>query len=356
MALRKQSTHLVLAVLLAVAALVAAGCGSDADDGDGGGSSAAAATSTTDGSAATATFPATVTHKFGETTVPEAPQRIVSVGLTEHDTILALGYRPIAITEWYGDQPGAIWPWARDAFGDDRPTVLQTSDGFEFERIAALKPDLIVGTNAGMKKGDYEKLSALAPTVASGPGSTDYFSPWDEQVELIAQALGKPEEGRALVADVKRRFADAAEAHPELAGKTISFTQNAFSDGLIYSYPDGLNTEFLTYLGLKIEPRVTALVERAGEQVGISPERLDVIDSDIALFATEQRGDIAALLRIPTFQRLASVSENRAVYTDGTLAGALYFMTPLSLDHVVERLPQELARAAAGRAPRELVG
>jgi iron complex transport system substrate-binding protein len=355
MASRKRIPHLLVALLLVVAALVAAGCGSDSDDSSSTGTSAAAETSTTGGAAAAA-FPATVTHKFGETTVPEAPKRIVSVGLTEHDTILMLGYRPIAITEWYGDQPGAIWPWARDAFGGDRPTVLQTSDGFEFERIAALKPDLIVGTNAGMKKGDYEKLSALAPTVASAPGSTDYFSPWDEQVELIAQALGKPEEGRALVADVRRQFADAAEAHPELRGKTISFTQNAFSDGLIYSYPDGLNTEFLTYLGLEIEPRVTALAEREGEQVGISPERLDVIDSDIALFATEARDDIAALLRIPTFTRLSSVSENRAVYTDGTLAGAMYFMTPLSLEYVVERLPQELARAAAGRAPRELVG
>lgn len=355
MAPRKRIPHLLVALLLAVAALVAAGCGSDSDDSSAApGTSAAAATSTTGGAAAA--FPATVTHKFGETTVPEAPQRIVSVGLTEHDTILALGDRPIAITEWYGDQPGAVWPWAREALGSDRPTVLQNSDGFQFEQIAALKPDLIIGTNSGMKKGDYEKLSALAPTIASAPGSTDYFSPWDEQVELIAQALGKPEHGRALVEDVRRQFADAAEAHPELSGKTISFNQNGFYDGLIYSYPDGLNTEFLTYLGLEIEPRVTALRRRSGEQVGISAERLDVLDSDIALFATEARRDITALLRIPTFTRLASVSENRAVYTDGTLAGAMYFMTPLSLEYVVERLPQELSRAVAGRAPRELVG
>lgn len=347
---------LSLLLLLAAAGLVAAGCGSDSDDDAATGTGAAATSTAAADGAAAATFPATVTHKFGETTVPEQPQRIVSVGLTEHDTILALGDRPIAITEWYGNQPGGVWPWAREALGSDRPTVLQNSDGFEFEQIAALKPDLIVGTNSGMKKADYEKLSALAPTIAAAPGGTDYFSPWDEQVELIAQALGKPEQGRALVEDVRRRFADAAEAHPELSGKTISFNQNGFYDGLIYSYPDGLNTEFLTYLGLEIEPRVTALRDRAGEQVGISAERLDVLDSDIALFATEQRRDISALLRIPTFARLAAVRENRAVFTDGTLAGAMYFMTPLSLDYVADRLPPELARAAAGEAPQELVG
>ncbi len=240
--------------------------------------------------------------------------------------------------------------------GDARPQILHNSDGFEFERIAALKPDLIVGTNSGMRKADYDKLSALAPTIAAGVGSTDYFSPWDEQVELIAQALGEPEQGRRLVADVRQQFADAAAEHPELSGKTVSFNQNGFYDGLIYSYPDGLNTEFLTYLGLRIDPRVTALAGRRGEQVGISAERLDVLDSDIAVFATERARDIGALLRIPTFRRLDVVSGRRAVFTDGTLAGAMYFMTPLSLRYVVERLPQELALAAAGRAPQQLVG
>jgi iron complex transport system substrate-binding protein len=298
----------------------------------------------------------TVRHKFGTTTVPAAPKRIVSVGLTEHDTLLALGVRPIAITEWYGDQPDGVWPWARDEMGDARPAILHNADGFEFERIAALKPDLIVGTNSGMRRADYDKLSALAPTIAAAAGSTDYFSPWDEQVELIAQALGRPEQGSRLVADVRQQFADAAAAHPELAGKTISFSQNGFYDGLIYSYPDGLNTEFLTYLGLRIEPRVTALAGRRGEQVAISAERLDVLDSDLALFATERARDVGALLKVPTFRSLDAVAGNHAVYTDGTLAGAMYFMTPLSLRYVVERLPQELARAAAGSAPRALVG
>jgi len=343
------SRALALLLLLLTAGVVA-GCGdSERGDGDGDG----AATGTT---AARGTFPATVRHAFGTTTVPAAPRRIVSVGLTEHDTLLALGWRPVAITEWYGNQPGGLWPWARAAMGEARPQVLHSSDGFEFERIAALKPDLIVGTNAGMREADYDKLSALAPTVAAPAGSTGYFSPWDEQVELIAQALGEPEEGRRLVADVRGAFADAAADHPELRGKTVSFSQNGFYDGLIYSYPDGLNTEFLTYLGLRVEPRVTALADRPGEQVGISAERLDVLDSDVALFATERASDVGALLRIPTFRGLSAVRGNRAVFTDGTLAGAMYFMTPLSLRYVVERLPRELARAAAGRAPRALVG
>jgi iron complex transport system substrate-binding protein len=300
-------------------------------------------------------FPTTVEHKFGTTTIESEPQRIAVVGLTEQDTVLALGHKPIATTEWYGDQPYAVWPWARDELGDAKPTVLDNTDGFEFEKIAKLRPDLIVGTNSGMKRDDYEKLSQIAPTITSAKGSTEWFSPWDQQVELIAQALGKPEEGRELVERVKRRYAQVAEQHPEFAGKTATFSQNGFYSGQIYVYPEGLNTEFLTYLGFEMNPRINALKQREGEQVGISAERLDVLDADVIVFATEKPSDITELQKVPTFERLDAVEQNRAVYTDATLAGALYFMTPLSLEYALDRLAPQLQDAVDGKAPRRML-
>jgi iron complex transport system substrate-binding protein len=271
-----------------MAVLALAGCGDNASEG--------AAPAAPGGGA----FPATVEHKFGTTTVPAKPERIVIVGLTEQDTVLALGYKPLATTEWYGDQPHAVWPWAQDELGDAEPTVLDASDGFQFEKIASLRPDLILGVNSGMKRADYDKLSQLAPTVAAGKGSTDYFSPWDQQVELVAAALGKPEEGRELVERIKDDYAAAAAEHPEFAGKTATFAQNGFYSGLLYVYPDGLSTDFLTMLGFEINPKLTPLVEREGEQVGVSAERIGVIDADVIVFATETPADVTALRKVPT--------------------------------------------------------
>src|ERR1700743_3562699 len=54
----------------------------------------------------------TITHAFGETTIPEPPKRVVSAGFTEQDDLLALGVVPIAVTNWFGDQPFGVWPWA----------------------------------------------------------------------------------------------------------------------------------------------------------------------------------------------------------------------------------------------------
>jgi iron complex transport system substrate-binding protein len=330
--------------LVLILALALAGCGSSADD--------PAAPPAAVGDAA---FPAVVEHKFGTTTVPAEPKRIVVVGLTEQDTVLALGHKPIATTEWYGEQPYAVWPWAQDELGDAEPAVLDVKDGFQFEKVAGLRPDLILGVNSGMKKGDYEKFSRLAPTVPAGKGSTEYFSPWDQQVELVAAALGKPEEGRELIQRIEDEYAAAAEAHPEFQGRTATFSQNGFYDGLIYVYPDGLSTDFLTMLGFKINPKLTPLVQREGEQVAVSAERLGVIDADVIVFATEKPADVAALRKVPTFDSLDAVSERRSVYTDGTLAGAMYFISPLSLPYVLEHLLPQLESAVEGRAPQRVI-
>ena len=217
----------MLLILLA-SLLLLAGCGGSSDDDDG-----QAASATTAPAADEATFPQTVEHNFGSTTVEKKPERIAIVGLTEQDTVLQLGYKPIATTEWYGDQPYAVWPWAQEALGDSKPAVLENADGFDVEKLASLRPDLIIGVNSGMDKKAYEQLSKLAPTIPAGKGSTDFFSPWDEQVALISQALGKPEEGRKLVEKVRADYAKAAAANPDFKGKTATFSQNAFYDGLL---------------------------------------------------------------------------------------------------------------------------
>jgi iron complex transport system substrate-binding protein len=333
-------------VMVLAALVLLTGCGSDSEE-----PSPAAAS----GNAETSGFPATVEHTFGTTTVPKKPERIVVVGLTEQDIVLELGSTPIATTEWYGEQPSAVWPWAQEKLGDAKPTVLHTTDGFEFEKVAALAPDLIIGVNAGMEKADYDKFSALAPTIAGPKGGTKYFSPWDQQVELVAAALGMPDEGTALVQRVRADYAKAAAEHPEFKGKTASFVQNAFYDGRIYAYPDDLGTDFLTMLGFTINPKLTPLVKKEGEQVAVSAERLDVIDADAIVFATEKPADVAALKKVPTFDKLDAVAGRRAVYTDGTLAGALYFLTPLSLDYALGKLVPQLAAAVKGEQPQKVV-
>lgn len=332
------------ASLATVAALVAlAACGGGSDD---------------DAPAAepNGVFPVTVEHEFGSTTVDAEPQRIVVAGLTEQDTVLQLGFTPVATTEWYGDQPDAVWPWAQELLGDAEPTVLDQSDGPDYEAILGLKPDLIIAVNAGLDKTSYERLAKIAPTVAQPKGGTQYFSPWDEQAIQTAKALGKEKEGRQLVEDTKAAYAAVAADHPEFAGKTATFAQGAPYDGQLYVYPDGLSTEFLTYLGFTMTPGLDEYTDGPGTQAAISDEKLDVIDADVIVFATEEQNNLDKLRAMPTFGSLGAVAKNRAVYTDGTLAGALYFITPKSLMYALDRLTPQLEAAVKGESPQTLGG
>ena len=105
----------------------------------------------------------TIQHAFGETTVPAPPKRVVSAGFTEQDSLLALGVVPIATTEWFGAQPFAVWPWAQPKLGAAQPMVLNLDTGIDVDKIATLKPDLIVAIGARFDDRITGKLSEFAP-------------------------------------------------------------------------------------------------------------------------------------------------------------------------------------------------
>ena len=162
-------------------------------------------------------FPVTISHKYGETTIPAPPERVVSVGFTDQDALLAVGVVPVGIRDWYGDQPFATWPWAIDELGDAEPTVLPSTE-LNFEQISALRPDLIIGITSGMTEQEYDTLSAIAPTIAQSGEYIDYGVPWQEATLVTGEATGHAAEAQALVDDVEAQIADVAADHPEWEG------------------------------------------------------------------------------------------------------------------------------------------
>lgn len=127
--------------------LGAAGCGGGASSGASGGGEGR-----------------TIAHKFGSTEIEGTPERVVSVGYNDQDTLLAFGIVPVGVREWFGEYPSATWPWAQDELGDARPEIVAGFDSINFESVANAAPDLIVGVSSGMTQDDYDTLSGIAPT------------------------------------------------------------------------------------------------------------------------------------------------------------------------------------------------
>jgi iron complex transport system substrate-binding protein len=288
-------------------------------------------------------------HKFGEARISGMPQRVVTVGLTEQDYLLALGVVPVGVREWFGGQPGALWPWAAAKLdGAPLPRALPV-DEVDFEQIAALGPDLILGVNSGLTSTDHELLARIAPTVAQPAGYADYGAPWQLITETVGTALGRPADAQALVPAVDRQFEKARAENPQFAGRTALLAA-LMDDGSFYVYAEGPAPRFLTDLGFTMPPAAAALFTGDNRApVMLSREQLGLLEADVLVLGL-YGGDAAAVLRDPVFGKLPVARQGRAVMlSQMSLAnGALTFGSVLSLPAALTELVPRLATALDG--------
>jgi iron complex transport system substrate-binding protein len=264
----------------------------------------------------------TVKHVFGETKVPAPPKRVVSSGLTEQDDLLAVGVIPIAVTDWFGGEPFGVWPWAQPKLGGAQPVVLSLVDGVPVDQIASLRPDLIVATNAGLDQDTYNKLTAVAPTIAQS-GQDAFFEPWKDQATAIGQAVFKHDEMQSLIAGVEEKFAVAGTNNPQFAGKRVLLLGGRLEPDGPQILTPAWRSEFLTQMGLIVAD---------------SPDTADVL-----IWCTESDEEQAALAADPKVAERGT----RNVFTGKELAGAIAFASPLSYPLVADQLPARIARAIA---------
>jgi iron complex transport system substrate-binding protein len=160
----------------------------------------------------------TLKHEYGRTEVSGTPERVVTVGFTDQDYVLALGVTPVAVRERFGEKPYATRSRAQDELGDAEPEVLSPTE-LNFERIAGLGPDLIVGVSSGMTGQEYDTFSEISPTLPQSGEFVDFGVPWREQTRAIGQALGRQDRAKKLlVSGLESRLAAAREEHPEFEG------------------------------------------------------------------------------------------------------------------------------------------
>jgi iron complex transport system substrate-binding protein len=282
--------------------------------------------------------PVTITHVFGETSVPEPPRRVVSAGYTGQDDLLALGVVPIAVTNWFGDQPFGVWPWAQPKLGNAKPVVLNLDNGIQVQQIARLKPDLIVATDAGLDEDTYQKLTAIAPTLPQSDGYA-FFEPWKDQATAIGQAVFRPDQIKSLINGVDKSFAGVADKYPQFKNKRVLLLEGKFHQDNVAA-TTGWRTEFLTQMGLAIADSVTLFA--VDQQRAFIPR--DKIKSalgaaDLLIWTTENDDDQAALVANPDVAALRA----RSVFTTKDQAGAIAFASPLSYPLVADQLPSRIA-------------
>jgi iron complex transport system substrate-binding protein len=329
--------------LLAAVPLVLVGCGSSSEESAIVGSPAASTESSD-------SFPVSIEHAFGETTIDEQPERIVVLGWSAQDTVYALGLEPVGMPSYaYGGGDDGILPWDDEFYDPEVTTLLDTADGPPLEAIAALQPDVILAPYEGFEESVYDSLTGIAPTVAY-PGEP-WTTPWREQTRMIGEALGKSDEAAQLISEADDRVAAIAAEHPEFEGLTFAYTSMG-ADALYLYLPTDPRVQLIEDLGFTVAPSVEELSAGADTsfyaQLGL--EAAPDIDSDVIVgFADGLSADEVAAL--PVYSRVPAIQDDAAVLIDDQGFGAaVSSISVLSLPYALDQLVDQLAVAAANAA------
>ncbi|RMI12530.1 iron-siderophore ABC transporter substrate-binding protein [Cellulomonas triticagri] len=248
-------------LLAAVAVLALAACG---------GSGTADEAAAEPGAAGTAAGHV-VTHARGETTVPDQPVRVVVLEPVQLDTAVALGVVPVGAAV-LNEAAGVPAYLGDEAAGIETVGTVQEPN---VQKIAALAPDLIIGTES-RHSALYDQLSDVAPTVFMASQA----DPWQDNVRFTAEALGDPDAADEVLGAYEDRCAEIGE-EAGTAGMTAQLIRPR--DGILTLYgPTSFAGSTLECVGLTTP-------ERDWEDsisVDLSPELVLEAQADLVLVTT----------------------------------------------------------------------
>ncbi len=261
----------------------------------------------------------TVSTAEGDVTVPTHPKRIVSVHAWTTESLYDLGLKPLGV-ENSGEQyvPTRYLDRWKAA---DKVTSSATVD---FEKIAALKPDLIVGVDVPYLKADYAKLSAIAPTAFAAFGDD---STWQDYPKATAKYVG----AESALTDLQKKYADEiADAKKKYATQLASIkwdiVQGGFDSGNFWIYSTTSEVgDVLTQLGARFASATTAV--KASQNQSVSYEQADLLkDADEIIYYTNNDGspanNIDKLFALQSYQNLPAVKAGHTVGTPDFLPGS----------------------------------
>ncbi len=323
-----------VSLVLTLALVFVTGCGSKTEETKQPGATAAPSSSPSASASPTAP-PATksIKHAAGTTEIKGTPKKIVALEWVYAEDVLALGIQPAGVADITGYKS---WVNVKPALGADVVDV-GTRQEPSLEKIASLKPDLIIGVSF-RHKAIYDKLTAIAPTLLYEPypaeGKGSQYQEMEDTLKSIADALDKKTEGETVLKNMNATFTKAAEKlkAAKKEGSEFALAQAFTSKDIpairIFTN-QSMAAEILQKIGLK-----NAFESTKFEVYGYSEstvEALPAIQKANFLYVVNDKDNIFTnqLKDNPVWKGLAFVKENRTYPLGG---GTWLFGGPLSAE------------------------
>lgn len=219
-----------------------------------------------------------IAHVYGETAVPADLQRVVVLDSRMMlGTALLLGVPVVG----YQDQP----------FGPDVPSYLddQALSGAEgvgfntisLEKVASVRPDLIIGNDFQISEELYPQFEQIAPTVAL---EVSGVTPWKNALREVGKVFGGGERTEQAIADYEVRTEQLRDALGERQGSTVTLANLRALDDIRIISRNWCSGSVLEEVGL------TRPANQRVQDIKLSIERLGELDADLLLYFVGSSG------------------------------------------------------------------
>ncbi|WP_411342951.1 iron-hydroxamate ABC transporter substrate-binding protein [Paenibacillus sp. WLX1005] len=313
--MRKTLIPLMMALVLVLSA-----CGNQQSSSTATNSAASNEESSSAGSDAATTI--TYQSETGPVEVPAHPQRVIALDSFAGD-VMQFDVPLVGVDSWTMDSP---------VFKPYLDGVKQVSAD-NLEQIIELKPDLIIASNT-VKNAD--KLKQIAPLVTYTYNKVDYLT----QIEEVAKALNKADEGKAWVDDFKTRASKAGDEIKAKIGADATVTVMEGDTKSLYVFGDawGRGTEIIYQaMGLKMPEKVKEMTAKDGYYT-LSLEVLPQYLGDYVFYSKAQDVDLS-FQNTDTYKNIPAV-KNKHVYEAD--ARGFYFNDAVTLDYQLDFITKAL--------------
>lgn len=250
----------------------------------------------------------TIDHVSGTTSVPTSPKKVVVFDIASLDNMNRLGIEAVVgIPE--GKKPSYL-----QQFNDAKYEKIGTLFEPDYEKIAALQPDLIIISSRTQAK--YKDLSKIAPTIDLTVGNENSLEDIERNVSILGKIFDKEKEAAEEIAKLN---ANLAEVRKNTQGKGTALVLMT-SGGKISAL--GPKSRFdILHSAFGIAPATDKLtVQKHGQLISpefileTNPDWLLVIDRDAAIGREGQSA--AQLLDNELVHRTTAGKQKQIIYLD----------------------------------------
>ena len=223
-----------------------------------------------------------VEHARGTAEIIAKTDKVVTLEPLELDTAVALGVTPL------GAAVASNIAGIPDYLGVDGVESVGTVPEPDLEAIAALEPDLILGTESRHSK-LYDELDAIAPTVFIA----NHADSWKDNALLIGDALDRKDETETLLTEVDERC-ESIKSEYDIDGETAQMIRPRDETTLSLYGPDSFAGSLLECVGYSIPDQDWA----DGLQADISPENAVDARADAVYVTADDVSDDSAVPKV----------------------------------------------------------